>query len=256
MPQLHGPNSAPPWSCHQNDCPMSNSHLDEQAFPVPQRKRMPVILPAQHPSLLPQPTMLPFSFEGTTLAPFSVQVGKRLGPVRTVQSLGHCDWFRGKLPMSSQPIRNNGHQPLDFGWNDGEGNTLSPGVAKWTEWKPGVIGGHLCYPKERDTEQNKANKEKIRAKKWRHIHDLFIFTPQARTFQFSHMHESREKTNKSPGSHQHFPSCFLFLLLRCRGRLQYLKVFRRPHVISSAHTLILKPALNQASVTCNQKIPA
>lgn len=96
--------------------------------------------------------------------------------------------------MSSQPIRNNGRQPLDFGWNDGEGNTLSPGVAKWTEWKPRAMGGHLCYPKERDTEQNKANKEKIRAKKWRQIHNLFIFTPQARTFQFSHMHESREKT--------------------------------------------------------------
>lgn len=128
---LHNPptdpcNSAPCWSCHQNDCPMSNSHLDEQAFPVPQRKRMPVILPAQHPSLLPQPTMLPFSFEGATPAPFSVQVGNRLRPVRTMQSLGHCDWSRERLSMSSQPIRNNGHQSLDFCWNDGEGKHSVP----------------------------------------------------------------------------------------------------------------------------------
>lgn len=62
---------------HQNDFLMSNNHLDMWASPVPQRKRMPVMLPGQHHSPLPQPTTPLFSFEGTTLAPFSVQVGKR-----------------------------------------------------------------------------------------------------------------------------------------------------------------------------------
>lgn len=103
---------------------MPNSHLDERAFLVPEQKRMPVILPAQRPSPLPQPTTLPFSFEGATLAPFSVQVGKVSGPVRSQQFLSHCDWFRDRLVISSQPIRNNEHQVLDFCWNDWEGDTL------------------------------------------------------------------------------------------------------------------------------------
>lgn len=146
--------------------------------------------------------------------------------------------------MSSQPIRNNGHQSLDFCWNDGEGNTLSPGVAKWIEWKPGAI---FAIPRK-ETQNKKANKKKLRAKKWRQIYNLFIFTPQAWTFQFSHMYKSREKSI----TNHRYPtlSFLLFLLLECcggGGRLEYLKVFRRHHVISSTHTLILKPALKQLS---------
>lgn len=131
---------------------MPNSHLDERASPAPEQKRMPVILRVQRPSPLPRPTTLPFSFEGTTLTPCSVQVGKASGPVRSQQPLSHCDWFRYRPVITSRPIRNNEHQVTDFCWNDWKGDTLSSWGCQVNRMEAWTSGGHLCYPNRRDTE--------------------------------------------------------------------------------------------------------
>lgn len=96
-------------------------------------------------------------------------------------------------------------------------------------------------------ENKKANKEKLRAKKWRQIHNLFVFTPQAWTLPFSHMYESREKTVTNHQVPNTFLPAFFVVGMLEGGRLEYLKVFHRHHVTSSTYTLILKSALKQLS---------
>lgn len=125
-----------------------NSHLDERASPAPEQKRTPVTLPAQRPSPLPRPTTLPFSFEGTTLAPCSVQVGKASGPVRSQQPLSHCDWFRYRLVISSRPIRNNELQVTDFCWNDWQGDTLFLGLPSEQNGSLELLGAIFATPRE------------------------------------------------------------------------------------------------------------
>lgn len=85
-------------------------HLGEQAAPAPQRKRI-LTRPAQYLPLVPWPVPLSFPFEGTTLSPSSVQVCRRLGPMRTLRFPGHCDWLSGRLTVSAQPIIDNEYQP-------------------------------------------------------------------------------------------------------------------------------------------------
>lgn len=238
--------------CHQNDTLMSNSHLHEQTFPVLERKRMPVVLLAQHPSLLHQPTVLPFSFEGTTPAPFSVQVGKRLRASKNNVNpsgivIGSETGYQGLLSQSGTM----GISPWTSDGMTGK-ETLCPlGLPSGQKGGLEVLGAIFATP--RKVTQNKANEEKIRAKKWRQIHDLYIFTPQPQTLQFSYMHKSREKSITN--NQDIYPALFFFLFFFWWGResLEYFKGFSRHHVISPTHILILKPALNQVSVICNQR---